>query len=127
MNTTEEKQGILFPSLEGVRGAVSYSSPSPCSLGSVELTISWDDLFGSNRSEMSDKRRRKRWEEWKALKIEDCGSVGVWSDTSACNGCVHLRGGWCKSSGLPAAYNPRLKDLGMACMGGGYETKNENS
>jgi hypothetical protein len=97
----------------------------------VTLSISFELLFGSKQSHMSDDLRRVRWSRWlrlarkrRSTRDMACG----WTDSSDCYDddtrarCRHLRGRcWCSASSLPATVNPILSFRqgisGMACMG----------
>lgn len=92
----------------------------------VTLDMSFEDLLGSKASEMPEPQRIARWEEWKSIAgRRDKHCLEVWTDTSECQGCKHLRGDWCSLMGLPATVNPILSFReampGFACMGFGYE------
>lgn len=92
---------------------------------------SWYDLFGVNRSAMTDKHRRTRWEKWKRIaRVEGNEDVvDRWSDHGECGDCIHKDGDWCVLSGLPVTINPILTMdhgmIGMACMGAGYTPKGQ--
>lgn len=92
----------------------------------VTLRISFEDLLGRTASEMPESQRMDRWEEWKSIAgRRDQPCLEVWTDTSECRWCKHLRGDWCSNMGLPATVNPILSfhhgTPGFACMGFGYE------
>lgn len=96
----------------------------------VSLSIRWAELFGENPKDISPEDRRKRWEEWKVLAIEDGGQqvVDYWARDNideCCFGCKHHDGDWCKYSELPCCVNPvltfRENIIGMACCGVGFE------
>lgn len=100
----------------------------------VTKQIRWPELFGESGKDMSEKNRRRRWEEWKALLIADGeqGMVDYWAKDNleeTCSGCIHRDNDWCKYNGLPCNVNPiltfRAGIIGMACMGLGYQSKPE--
>lgn len=98
---------------------------------SVTLTIRWPELFGETKKDMSEKVRRKRWEQWKKLCAEQPDGKEVieqWTNCEeGCSGCMHRDGDWCNLESLPCTVNPILtyqyNMLGLACMGLGYQAK----
>ncbi|RPE05528.1 hypothetical protein EGT74_24400 [Chitinophaga lutea] len=103
----------------------------PPEIEPVKRETSWAELLGVNREAMSDKERRARWEEWKAMarKAGDSEVVDYWAKDNideSCAGCVHRDKDWCKLAELPCNINPVLTlqsgMIGMACMGAGKQT-----
>ncbi len=84
----------------------------------VHLRITWSELFGTTIKDLTHGDRKARWEELKKLNP---GLSGRWEDEEVCSTCKHVNRGWCELQGLPCAFNPIMKDYGMACMGVGYE------
>lgn len=99
----------------------------------LSVGIRWPDLF---QKDMSPKVRRERWEKWKEIASghDEQGRemVAYWSTENVdetCSGCIHRDGDWCKYQELPCNVNPILTlqhgQIGMACMGLGYQAKPE--
>lgn len=99
----------------------------------VTLKSRWFEILGNKQDDMPDDIRRERWEQWKSLAIKKGGSskemAEYWTDTSACHGCIHKEGDWCRLQQLPCTVNSVLtfkeNIIGMACMGDGYETEGQ--
>lgn len=94
----------------------------------VTLDIRFPDLLGHRLVDMAEQERRNRWAQWLRLARAGTSSAlaNYWTNSTACAGCIHLRGSWCSSSELPCTVNPYLTFrhgvIGMACMGAGYES-----
>ena len=72
----------------------------------------------------------EKWRQWLDLAANSGDenaeyNAQMWSTDEACAGCIHFdaENFWCRQVEHPAAHNPYLNDLGMACMGAGYEAQ----
>jgi hypothetical protein len=91
----------------------------------VKLKSSFEEILGVDNTQFTEEQRRQRWNEWKALAVQKGNKdlVESWSETEACQGCIHLNENesWCESMGLPCTVNPvlsfRMAMPGMACAG----------
>jgi hypothetical protein len=99
----------------------------------VRLKSSFGQILGESSGDIDEAARRARWEEWLTLARRSRRSRQLaegWTDVTACTGCIHLDGYWCKLPALPCTVNPyltfRTGMLGMACMGVGYEDSRGN-
>jgi hypothetical protein len=97
----------------------------------ISLKSSFKEILGENSETFTEDQRKARWEQWKNIAIAEGEKelVNMWSNTEACEGCIHLKDKWCESQGLPCTVNPILSFndgvIGMACMGVGKEENNQ--
>lgn len=96
----------------------------PIPFDEICLYNSFRQILGKNPEDFAEEERKTRWNKIMSLNKP---MAKYWSDTSQCEGCIHLneKEAWCNYQGLPCTYNPILTPstgmIGMACMGTGRE------
>lgn len=99
---------------------LEFTSPA---LPAVTRKSRWHELFVTVDDHMTETTRRARWDAW--LNLTNGANAEYWTDTSGCEGCIHLAGYWCTLVGLPCTVNPVLTFrhgmIGMACCGASKE------
>ncbi len=105
----------------------------PISLDEITFYSSFEQILGKTSKDYDSTDRYERW--YKAMfllkKSGNKSSYEFWNTISGsnetCFGCTHRdeNRNWCRLYGLPPNYNPVLKNIGMACMGLGFEGQQE--
>ena len=101
----------------------------PLPFSEITFYSSFEQLLGKSPDDYSPDERYLRWNRNMDLLIaagyDDAyqfwGTIAGSNET--CNGCVNRdeNRNWCVWSELPCNYNPVLKNIGMACMGLGFD------
>lgn len=96
----------------------------PVSYDEICKFHSFEQILGKSPEDIEPQERLRRWKKQMSFSRS---IKQYWSDTSECNGCIHLnkKEAWCELQGLPCCVNPILTYssgmIGMACMGIGKE------
>lgn len=93
------------------------------------MTDLFDQLDITPKSHWPEFDTPEKWRKWLDLYEQKEGEPSMFADDSCCyehGQCAHLdaSNSWCKLRGLPAAYNPVIGTLGMACCGFGHSNGN---
>lgn len=107
----------------------NHRAKFPLPFDEITFYSSFEQLLGKTPNDYKPNERYDRWSKAMNLLRENGheDEYDFWAtikgSNESCYGCA-LRDeqrNWCRWSELPPNYNPILKDVGMACMGLGYE------
>jgi hypothetical protein len=108
----------------GIEEIDKHRERYPIPFEEISKYDSFEQVLGKKPEDYTEDERKRRWNK----QMSFSKSVReLWSDTTECNGCIHLdkKGSWCNLQGLPCCVNPiltfRQGMIGMACMGTGKE------
>jgi hypothetical protein len=92
----------------------------PVSYEELNMYSSFEQILGRNKDDYTHDERKRRWNKVMSTSKK---MARRWSDTTACNGCIHLKDAWCDLQDLPCTVNSvlsfRCGIIGMACFGAG--------
>lgn len=107
----------------------NHRAKFPLPFDEITFYSSFEQLLGKTPQDYTAEERFDRWSKNMGLLREnDCeDAYDFWGTISGsnetCFGCTHRdeARNWCLWSELPPNYNPVIKNIGMACMGLGYD------
>lgn len=108
---------------------IKHRSKHPLAFEEITFYSSFEQILGKTPKDYTPEERYERWSKNMELLRENGSQAAydfwgtILGSNETCYGCANRdeNRNWCLWSELPPNYNPVIKNMGMACMGLGYE------